>query len=138
MTERPPYLADANLLLRFLLNDHAEHSAASRRFMARVHAREITLEIPFIALTEAVFTLLSYYKRDRQDVSREVLKILNAPGVNFRGPEWMLAALEELGIRKVSFGDACLAAESRFTEIPVVSFDRDLDKFDGVVRFEPK
>jgi predicted nucleic acid-binding protein len=138
MTEAAPFLVDANVFIRFLLNDHPVHSEAAKRVVARAEMREITLEVPFIALTEMVFTLGSFYKRDRAVISLEILKILKTPGINFRGPKWAFDALEEFGKRNVSFGDACIAAEARVSEIPVYSFDKDLDGFADIVRFEPK
>lgn len=133
-----PFLVDTNVILRFLLNDHAVHSEAARRLVERAEKREITLEIPFITVTEVVFTLRSFYKKKRNMIADEIIKILNTPGMNFRGPAWVLDALEEFGKRKVSFGDACIAAEARVFEIPVMSFDKDLDGFDGIVKFEPQ
>lgn len=106
--------------------------------MERAEKREILLEVPFIAVVEIVFTLRSFYKRNRLEIAREVIKILNTPGINFRGPAWVLDALEEFGKRNVSFGDACIAAEARMLDMPVLSFDKDLDGFDEIVRFEPK
>jgi len=138
LTGLPTYLVDANLILRFLLNDHPEHSSAVKRLVARARKREVSLEVPFVALTETVFTLKSFYKKDRQDIAREMTKILTTPGIKFRGPTWVFDAIEELGMRNVSFGDACLAAEARVDKLPVASFDRDFDGLDGVTRFEPK
>ena len=71
MTDLPAYLVDANVILRFLLDDHPKHSAAAKRMFGRVRDKEITIEIQFIALTEMVFTLLSFYKRSRTEGSRK-------------------------------------------------------------------
>ena len=106
--------------------------------MARAEKREINIEVPFIALIESVFTLSSFYKRDRKSIADELTKILNTPGINLRGPAWCFNALEDFGARKVSFGDACIIAEARHTNISVASFDTDFDDVMGVVRLEPK
>jgi predicted nucleic-acid-binding protein len=138
MTAMPVYLADTNILLRFLMDDHPVHSAASKKLFEDAGAGKLSLRIPFIVITETVFTLLSYYQIDREAIGRELLKLLTAPGVATTCPDWALEALEDYGNRNVSFGDACLAAEARKDAIPVASFDRGLSKFPGIKRHEPK
>lgn len=138
MTARPAYLLDTNILLCFLTNDHPSHSAAAKKLFADAGAGKVSLRIPFIAITETVFTLQSYYGIDRADIGRELIKLLTAPGVALTCPAWVLEAVEDLQVRNVSFGDACLAAEATADRIAVVSFDRGLDRFPGVKRHEPK
>jgi len=75
---------------------------------------------------------------DPADIAREFLKILSAPGIKLIGPAWILDAMEEYRTRNVSFGDACLAAEARIENLAIASFDRGLDSFPGITRFEPK
>ncbi len=138
MTAKHSYLLDANILLRFLTNDHADHSAAAKKLFTDAGAGKINLRIPFIAITEAIFTLQSYYEFDRADIGRELLKLLTAPGVTLTCPQWVLEAVDEYQTRNVSFGDACLAAEAQADQSTVVSFDRGLDKSPGLKRHEPK
>ena len=95
------------------------------------------LHVPFIAVTETIFTLQSFYRVEREDIAREFLKVLSAPGIKLAGPSWTLEAIEEYRARNVSFGDACLAAEARAEKLPIASFDRGLDGFAGIKRFEP-
>jgi predicted nucleic acid-binding protein len=138
MTPKPAYLLDTNILLRFLTNDHPAHGAAAKKLFTDAGSGKISLRIPFIAITETIFTLQSYYEIDRADIGRELLKLLTAPGVTTTCPHWVLEAVEDYQTRNVSFGDACLAAEARADQTPVASFDRDLDKFPGVKRHEPR
>ncbi len=138
MTGKPTYLLDANILLRFLTNDHREHGPAAKKLFADAGSGRIELRIPFIAITEAIFTLQRHYEVDRADIGRELLKLLTAPGVTLTCPSWVLGAVEDYQARNVSFGDACLAAEARAGQTPVASFDRGLDKFPGLKRHEPK
>jgi predicted nucleic acid-binding protein len=138
VTAKPAYLLDANILLRFLTNDHRDHSPAAKKLLIDAGSGKISLRIPFIAITEAVFTLQRHYEIDRADIGRELLKLLTAPGITLTCPHWVLEAVEDYQMRNVSFGDACLAAEAKADHIPVVSFDRGLDKFPGLKRHEPK
>ena len=135
---KPAYLLDANILLRFLTNDHPAHGAAAKKLFADAGSGKLTLRMPFIAVTETIFTLQRLYQANREDIGRELLKLLTAPGVTLTCPHWILEAVEDYQTRNVSFGDACLAAEAKAQQIAVASFDRGLDKFPGLKRHEPR
>ena len=120
------------------MNDHPKHSGSARKLVEDAGSGRILLRVPFIAVAETIFTLQSFYGVAREDIAREFLKVLSAPGIKLAGPAWILEAVEEYGMRNVSFGDACLAAEARTEDLPVASFDRGLDSFPGIKRFEPK
>jgi len=138
MTAKPTYLVDSNILLRFLTNDHPSHSAAAKKLFEDAGSGKISLRIPFIVITETIFTLQSYYEIDRPDIGRELLKLLTAPGVTLTCPHWVLEAIENYQSRNVSFGDACLAAEAQVEHLSVASFDRGLNKFPALKRHEPR
>lgn len=50
----------------------------------------------------------------------------------------LLNALERVQKTGIHLVDAYLAASAASTKLPVASFDRDLDKFQDLQRFEPK
>ena len=135
---KPTYLLDANILLRYLTDDHPAHGAAAKKLFADAGSGKISLRMPFIAVTETIFTLQRLYQADREDIGRELMKLLTAPGVALTCPHWILDAVENYQNKNVSFGDACLAAEAKADQATVVSFDRGLDKFPGLKRHEPK
>ena len=138
MSAGPAYLVDTNILLRFLTNDHPSHGVAAKRLFENAGSGKISLRIPLIVITETVFTLESYYEVERQDIGRELIKLLTAPGVTTTCPHWILEAVEDYRTRNVSFGDACVAAEARADQITVASFDRGLAKFPGIKLYEPR
>ncbi len=135
---RPTYLLDANILLRFLTDDHPTQSPAAKKLFVDAGSGKVSLHIPLIAITETVFTLQSYYEIDRADIGRELFKLLTASGVTLTCPAWILEAVVNFQTRKVSFGDACIAAEAGADQMTVASFDRGLDKFPRLKRYEPK
>ena len=138
MSAKPTYLVDTDILLRFLTNDHPKHAAGAKKLFDGAGAGKLDLRIPMIVITETIFTLQSYYKIDRQDIGRELLKLLTAPGVKLTASSWILQAVENYRTRNISFGDACVAAEAMADRIAVASFDRGLDKFPGLKRHEPR
>jgi predicted nucleic-acid-binding protein len=137
MTASKAYLVDANILLRYLRNDHPKQSPAARRLIEGAGKGALALEIPLIAITETVFTLQSHYGAEREDIGRELIKILRAPGVTLACPDWALDALEFYRTRNVSFGDACIAAEAVASDREVASFDQGLKRFPEITRHEP-
>jgi predicted nucleic acid-binding protein len=138
VSAKPAYLVDTNILLRFLTNDHPVHGAAAKRLFDDAGAGRIHLRIAEIAIAETIFTLQTLYKVDRQDIGRELLKLLVAPGVKLTAPPWILEAVETYRTRNVSFGDACLAAEAKADQVAIASFDHGLEKIPGVKRHEPR
>ncbi|HZZ56873.1 MAG TPA: PIN domain-containing protein [Opitutaceae bacterium] len=131
------YLVDTNILLRYLMNDDARQGPAVKRLIEQATCGEVALEVPQVAILEAVFTLQSYYQVAREDIGRELLKVLRAEGVALTCPDWILDALEYYRTRNVSFGDACLAAEAAAGGKAIASFDRGFKLFPEIERFEP-
>jgi len=72
------------------------------------------------------------------NIGRELLKLLTAPGITTTCSHWILEVVENFQNKNVSFGDTCLAAEAKADQTTVVSFDRGLDKFHGLKRYEPE
>ena len=138
MSDPAEVLVDTNILLRFLMNDHPEHSKRAKALIERAGAGKVTLWVPFITIVETLFTLQSFYQIERGSIGLQLLKVLSAPGIKIAADSWILEAIEEYRTRNVSFGDACLAAEARYKNLQIASFDRGFDKFPGIVRFEAK
>lgn len=134
MTAPKTYIVDANVILRFFLNDHAKHSLAAKNLLQKASDGKLELQIPFITILEVVFTLGSFYKQPRKKVATEMAKLLSARGIKSLAPDWVLDALEEYGTNNISFGDACITAEARVKKLEIASFDADFDKLRGVKR----
>ncbi len=137
MSGVPHYVADTNILLRFLTNDHAEHSPAARELIRAASTGALVLTIPFIAITEAVFTLRGIYKNERMDAVKQLQSLLRCNGIKTSAPSWIHNALEKYASTATSFGDACIAAEARHVGQAVATFDSDFDRMPEVIRFDP-
>lgn len=138
MTAAGRYIADTNILLRFFLGDHAEHSPIAREVIAAAQAGKIGIEVPLIAIFETVFSLGRFYKQRPSEVAGELLKLLRTPGITQIGPNWVVDALEAFGDGVISFGDVCIAAEARRRKQSVLSFDSDFEALPDVARVDPK
>ncbi len=133
------YLLDANVVLRFLRRDQPVMAAAAEALFARAERGEVRLILDSLILAEVVFVLQSYYKVGRETIADAMLDMINSGGgVETDRPAVLNDALERYRRHsQVDFGDAMLGALAAEQKISVASFDRDLDRFKDVVRFEP-
>ena len=99
---------------------------------------EVVLELSALVLAETSFTLESFFKRPRKEVAGTLLEFVKRLGVRLAEKDRLLDALERVQNTRVHLIDAYLAALAAESKLPVASFDRDLDKFKDLTRFEPK
>jgi len=133
------YLLDTNVLLRFLRQDDPAMGAAARRLFQAAALGEVSLVLEEAILAEAVYVLQSMYKQGRSEIADALQALLRrAPAIQSKRPTVLHDALERYRRHsQVDFADALLAALAVDGKIPVASFDRDLDRFGDVIRFEP-
>lgn len=138
MSEASRYLLDTSVLLRHLVRDHPEYSPAAKRMFESAVKGKVSLEVPFTAISEAIYTLGGVYKRNRAEIGEVITAIITAEGVKHVGPNWLLSAIEEFRSGRASFGDYCIANEARMRGIALASFDRDFERMEGLKCFQPK
>ena len=131
------FLLDANVLVRFLVQDDPKQGAAAAALMEKAERREIVLHLDNLAVAEAVYVLIGRYGRSRTEVADVLLSIIQNAGVETTEKETVADALRRFAAINVDFADAWLAARAALLDCPVASFDRDFDKFKDIKRFEP-
>jgi len=131
------YLADTNILLRFLSGEPLAQAAAARKLFERAAIGEVVLEVPPLIVAEAYYTLVSFYQVERKLAAEKLGMLLKQHGVKLREQSVVLATLERLQSTNVGFSDAYLAAAAEEEKLQVASFDTDFDKL-RVARYEPK
>lgn len=130
-------LLDANVLVRFLVQDDLKHGAAATSLFEKAERREIVLHLDVLAIAEAVYVLTGVYGRTRGEVANALLAVIENGGVETAECDQVADALRRFGTVPVDFPDAWLAARSAQEDRPVASFDRDFDKFKDVKRVDP-
>lgn len=112
--------------------------AAQRLFQAADRG-EVRLVLEESIVAEAVYVLRSVYKRSRSEIADALEALVRrAQAIQTERPAVLNDALNRYRQHAhVDFADAFLAAVAVAKQIPVASFDRDLDRFDDVTRFEP-
>lgn len=134
----PRYHVDSNILLRFLTGEPAEMFAATSAFIASAERGDVVLELSPLVLAETAFTLESFYRQPRKEVAATLLEFVKRSGVRLAEKGRLLDALERVQKAGVHLVDAYLAESAAESTLPVASFDRNLDTFQDITRFEPK
>ena len=127
---------DANVLLRFLRDDHKEYSRKARALIARANAGELVLDVSAVTIAEIFYTLKSAYRVDRRSAANTLADVLNTPAFGLHEPQRITDALRRVQSANVDFGDAYLAATAAATNTGVVSFDSDLERFTDIARLK--
>lgn len=129
---------DANVVLRFLLNDHAEHGATARELMGRLSRAEEVVYLPDVVLADIVWTLTSHYGVAKAETRRLLEPFLQLDAVRAASTSRLLTALALFAEQNVDFSDALVAAEMLAgPRREIYSFDRDFDRLPGITRVEP-
>ena len=125
-------LIDTNLIVRYLVQDHAKHAKAAGRIFEACDSGEVLLVILPAVLAECVFVLQSFYGHSRTNIAFALSRIISSPGVEISETAVHLDALERYRRTKVHFVDCLIAAAAVSGNIPVATFDQDFRKFRDV------
>ena len=127
----PLHLIDTNVILRYLMGDDPEKSARTVSLMERVEQGQEIVEIPEAVVTEAVWTLESFYQVPRIEIAQNLTGLLSLVGVRTQWRETLLMALQYYASSKADFVDCLLAAFSKHKDLSVYTFDEtDFRKLD--------
>lgn len=75
------FLLDTNILLRFLLDDHAELSKKARHIFKQADQNACALVLSDVAIAEAVWVLKSFYELTRADISSQLSLLVQQEGI---------------------------------------------------------
>ncbi len=128
---------DANVLLRFVLRDHLDHSPRAAALLERVEAGEERVYLPDVVVSDTVWTLVSFYGWPRERTRDFLTALLQQPGVHMRQKGQVMRALSLFAELNVDYSDALIASELADGEMAIYSFDRDFDRLPDVERIEP-
>ena len=117
-------LIDANVVLRYLLDDHAELSAKA----AEVIENEI-VTLPMEVACEVVYVLQKVYEVERQEIQSQLGALLHETLVSMEKPTVFLKGLECYVASRLDFVDALLWAYQVVEREPVHTFDDKLKKY---------
>ena len=114
---------DANIVLRYVLNDHPELSSSAKEIIDRN-----IVEVPIEVLCEVVYVLDGYYKIDRKSISTELQHFFEQTQCILFHREAILRALDYYGQKSLDFVDCVLAGYAEIEKDEIFTFDDKLKK----------
>jgi predicted nucleic-acid-binding protein len=114
---------DANVVLRYLLNDHSELSPKAKEIIDRN-----IIEVPIEVLCEVVYVLTGHYKIDRKSISTELQRFFEQTQCTIFHREAILRGLEYFGQKPLDFVDCILAGYAEVEKDEIYTFDDKLKK----------
>lgn len=122
------YLIDTNIIIRFLVGDHAEHLAQSSAIFQRIEHGDIEVYILESVLMEAFFVLTKFYKLSKEEVINDLKRILSLEGVINDDKLLLFETLSIIENKNIDFVDALLCARQSLQGVEILSFDNDIKK----------
>jgi predicted nucleic acid-binding protein len=114
---------DANVFLRFLTGEPKPMAEQASRLMRRAERGEVLLVLTPLVIAEMVWVLKSYYRHSLEEISRVVIPLLSADGVEVEDRELLIRAIELARDKNVDFLDAVLALQAVRHGETVCTFD---------------
>ncbi len=121
-------LIDANIIIRFLLQDHPSLFIKAKQLFDRAERGEIYCYFDEVTLAEVIWVLISVYKMKREDIIDKLeLLLVQEWIVNIR-KHTMLRALAFYRMNTVNYIDCWLIAVAEEKHISLETFDIKLKK----------
>jgi predicted nucleic acid-binding protein len=131
-------LADANIFLRFLRNDHPTHSAAARTVIEAAGNGSVMLRVLEVVVVDTFYALTAPRMGVARPLgARQLAALLQQPGMDLEDKARVLEILSLCEIKNVDYCDAALIVEARREKLPVLSYDRDFAKAPEVESLSP-
>jgi predicted nucleic-acid-binding protein len=131
---------DANVILRFILQDHPDFSSRVNQLFDELSAEKIRLFTSEAVVTEVVHVLSSdaLYGLPRAAIRGHLHDIFEMRSLEITHRASILRALDLYATVNIDFVDSLTVAHMEREGIrSVISFDRDFDKIEDITRREP-
>jgi len=116
-------LVDANIILRYLLNDIPEQSKVAKSVLTSGNVKILTQVV-----AEVIYVLSKIYKINRKEISENLFKIFSLDGVTVENEEIVVFSVAEYGNSKLDFVDELLYANSKIRGVMIKTFDGGLQE----------
>lgn len=117
-------IVDANIILRYLLDDHEELSPKAAEIL-----EQETPILPMEVACEVVYVLQKVYSVDRKEIQENLCGLLDIPLISLDKPAVLRQALEYYSRTKLDFVDTLLWAYHAVENQTVFTFDEKLKKY---------
>lgn len=134
---KTPCFLDANIFLRFLTGDDRRKAEACRRLVQKAVEGKVALSTDPMILAEVVWVLESYYGLKRGEIAIKLEMILNTSNLTVSEGDAFAQAVELYAGSGIDLADCFAAATAACEGATLVSYDRDFDSIEEIVRVEP-
>ncbi len=117
-------VVDANIILRYVLDDHPELSAKAAEIL-----EQYAVTLPMEAACEVVYVLQKVYAVGREDIQQQLRQLLEENLVTMDRPAVFLKALECYSTTTFDFVDTLLWAYHAVEQQEIFTFDDKLLKY---------
>ena len=121
----PKKIIDANVILRFFLEDDEEKFLRSKEFFRKLEFGEDDALLTEIVFAEVLWVLQKVYSIPRKEISPKFLKLLNYNGIKtVFSKEIFSESLKLYAVHTVDIQDIFLAVLARVKDCKIISFDK--------------
>lgn len=121
----PKKIIDANVILRFFLEDNEEKFLKSKEFFRKLEFGEDDALLTEIVFAEVIWVLQKVYGIPRKDISQKFLKLLNYHGLKtVFSKEVFSESLKWYAVYTVDIQDIFLAVLAKVKDCKIISFDK--------------
>lgn len=121
-------LIDANVIIRFLLNDHTTHSPIAKSIFLKAQQGKIKIYLDEVVVAEVIWTLSSFYKVKKMDLVDKIEKLLSQDWIVNPKKNLLLETLNVYLSSKLDYIDCWVFIVSKSEGIALETFDKDLKK----------
>ena len=120
----PGKLVDANVVLRFFIEDDEEQFVRAKAFIQRLELGNDEALVPDIVFAEVVWVLNKVYDVPRPEITEKFSKLLGYKGVKtLFSKELYLESLQLYARQSIDIQDILLAVIARDRDCTVITFD---------------
>jgi predicted nucleic-acid-binding protein len=119
-------IADANFVLRYLLEDEVDQFETARGVLENK-----AVFIPFEVLAEVVYVLQSVYEVPNSEIGASLSSLLNYPNLSTSDRDVAMYAIECVARSELDIVDALLVGQSVLRDHEILTFDRKLARMIG-------
>jgi predicted nucleic-acid-binding protein len=117
-------IVDANIVLRYLLLDHAELSEKAAEIIENNQ-----VFIPFEVVAEVVYVLEKVYQIERVEICHSIEKLFDDDNIHTYDSDILYKALEIFTEKRIDFVDTLLCGYSLVRGDEVKTFDNQINKY---------
>lgn len=123
-------LIDANVVIRFLLNDHPKLSPQAKSIFSGAQEGSRKVYLDEVVVAEVIWTLSSFYKIKRTDIADRLINLISQDWVINSRKNLILQSLDLFHSKNMDYIDCWLWVLGKFLKLNLQTFDKRLKKLD--------